>query len=430
MYQRAKIGGYCHLNMGEEAAVVGLMAAMAAARLLVHELPRARLRDHARHRARPGDGGVFRQDDGGVEGVGRLDAPLRRRGAAARRLRHRRRLDPAGHRRRAGDRVPRPRRPNEGWSTARRRDDEHRRVLRVAELGRDLEAADRLLRHQQPVRMGTPVEEAAGGRPVQARLRVPHPGRARRRQRRDRLPRGMTEALRLAREERQPSILEVVSWRLRGHSVVDPAKYRSRKRCGGWQTRTRSAASARACATPASPTPPRGRDGGRGRGAGRAAVEFADNSPHPDSRRSSTTPTPTPVATAARAARRPAAARISERRLFRGRHHLSPSAERGAARGDAARPKRLSHRRGDRRLRGLVQDHRRPARRSSAPSASATPRSPKRASSAPPSARRWSGLRPVVEIMTINFSILAMDQIVNHAAKIHACSAASRTCRW
>ncbi|PZC45262.1 MAG: pyruvate dehydrogenase E1 component beta subunit [Chloroflexi bacterium] len=30
-----------------------------------------------------------------------------------------------------------------------------------------------------------------------------------------------------------------------------------------------------------------------------------------------------------------------------------------------------------------------------------------------------AGLRPVVEIMTINFSLLAMDQIVNHAAKIH-----------
>jgi len=29
------------------------------------------------------------------------------------------------------------------------------------------------------------------------------------------------------------------------------------------------------------------------------------------------------------------------------------------------------------------------------------------------------GLRPVVELMTINFSLLAMDQIVNHAAKIH-----------
>jgi pyruvate dehydrogenase E1 component beta subunit len=29
------------------------------------------------------------------------------------------------------------------------------------------------------------------------------------------------------------------------------------------------------------------------------------------------------------------------------------------------------------------------------------------------------GLRPVVEIMTINFSLLAIDQVINHAAKIH-----------
>ncbi len=29
------------------------------------------------------------------------------------------------------------------------------------------------------------------------------------------------------------------------------------------------------------------------------------------------------------------------------------------------------------------------------------------------------GLRPIVEFMTINFSLLAMDQIINHAAKIH-----------
>jgi pyruvate dehydrogenase E1 component alpha subunit len=39
----------------------------------------------------------------------------------------------------------------------------------------------------------------------------------------------MTEALRMAREERQPSILEATSWRLRGHSVVDPAKYRTKE---------------------------------------------------------------------------------------------------------------------------------------------------------------------------------------------------------
>ena len=30
-----------------------------------------------------------------------------------------------------------------------------------------------------------------------------------------------------------------------------------------------------------------------------------------------------------------------------------------------------------------------------------------------------AGLRPIVEIMTINFALLAMDQIVNHAAKLH-----------
>ncbi len=29
------------------------------------------------------------------------------------------------------------------------------------------------------------------------------------------------------------------------------------------------------------------------------------------------------------------------------------------------------------------------------------------------------GLRPIVELMTVNFGLLAMDQIVNHAAKIH-----------
>ena len=39
----------------------------------------------------------------------------------------------------------------------------------------------------------------------------------------------MSEALRLAREERQPTIVEATSWRLRGHSVVDPASYRTKE---------------------------------------------------------------------------------------------------------------------------------------------------------------------------------------------------------
>ena len=38
--------------------------------------------------------------------------------------------------------------------------------------------------------------------------------------------------------------------------------------------------------------------------------------------------------------------------------------------------------------------------------------------SAPASARRLPGMRPIVEIMTVNFSLLALDQIVNNAATI------------
>ena len=40
------------------------------------------------------------------------------------------------------------------------------------------------------------------------------------------------------------------------------------------------------------------------------------------------------------------------------------------------------------------------------------------------------GMRPVVEIMTINFALLAMDSIVNGAAKIPSCRADNSRCRW
>jgi len=36
----------------------------------------------------------------------------------------------------------------------------------------------------------------------------------------------------------------------------------------------------------------------------------------------------------------------------------------------------------------------------------------------------------VVEIMTINFSLLAIDQIVNDAAKLRSLSGARSACRW
>ena len=41
-----------------------------------------------------------------------------------------------------------------------------------------------------------------------------------------------------------------------------------------------------------------------------------------------------------------------------------------------------------------------------------------------------TGLRPVVELMTINFSLLAMDQIINHMATIHYMFGGQVGCRW
>ncbi len=39
-----------------------------------------------------------------------------------------------------------------------------------------------------------------------------------------------------------------------------------------------------------------------------------------------------------------------------------------------------------------------------------------------------TGLRPIVEMMTMSFSILALDQIINHAAKIHYMTGGQATC--
>ncbi|HEY3284655.1 MAG TPA: alpha-ketoacid dehydrogenase subunit beta, partial [Armatimonadota bacterium] len=39
-----------------------------------------------------------------------------------------------------------------------------------------------------------------------------------------------------------------------------------------------------------------------------------------------------------------------------------------------------------------------------------------------------AGLRPIVEYMTTNFGIVAMDPIINHAAKIHSMSGGQFSC--
>jgi pyruvate dehydrogenase E1 component alpha subunit len=46
-----------------------------------------------------------------------------------------------------------------------------------------------------------------------------------------------TEALRKAREERQPQLLEAVTYRFRGHSMADPEEYRSKDEVEEWRRR-------------------------------------------------------------------------------------------------------------------------------------------------------------------------------------------------
>ena len=69
------------------------------------------------------------------------------------------------------------------------------------------------------------------------------------------------------------------------------------------------------------------------------------------------------------------------------------------------------------RVPGRLQDHAGLAGRVRAGRASSTRRSPSTASPASASARRWRGLRPIVEFMTWNFAMQAIDQIINSAAK-------------
>ena len=52
MYAKAKVGGFLHLAIGEEATIVGAVRALRDDRLPDLHLPLARPRARARHRAR------------------------------------------------------------------------------------------------------------------------------------------------------------------------------------------------------------------------------------------------------------------------------------------------------------------------------------------------------------------------------------------
>ena len=45
------------------------------------------------------------------------------------------------------------------------------------------------------------------------------------------------EALRVAREERRPVLVEAITYRFRGHSMADPEEYRTKEQVAQWRTR-------------------------------------------------------------------------------------------------------------------------------------------------------------------------------------------------
>jgi pyruvate dehydrogenase E1 component alpha subunit len=232
MYQRAKIGGYCHLNLGEEPTVVGLMAALRPTDYLF-----TTYRDHGYALLRGMDTGrVMAELFGKTTGVsGGWGGSMHLFDMETRML---------GGYGIVGGQLP----PATGAALA---------LTYRGAAGPDAEAVMCLLGdgttnigafHESlnlaavwrlPIvyvvvnnrlGMGTPVERSSGEPLLYKRgcsYRIPG-------ERVDgddvvAVREAATAALDRARTERQPMLLETVSWRLKGHSVVDPARYRSRE---------------------------------------------------------------------------------------------------------------------------------------------------------------------------------------------------------
>jgi pyruvate dehydrogenase E1 component alpha subunit len=232
MYQRAKIGGYCHLNLGEEPTVVGLMAALRPADYLF-----TNYREHGYALARGMDTGrvmaeLFGRSDGVSAGRGGsmhlFDASLRMLGGYGI----------------VGGQIP----PATGAALALTYrgpagPDAEAVMCQMGDgttnIGAFHESLNLAAIWHLPIvyvivnnglGMATTVEHAAGEPELYKRgcsYRIPG----------ERVDGDDPEVVRdaavamldRARAERQPGLLEVMSHRLRGHSVVDPARYRSRE---------------------------------------------------------------------------------------------------------------------------------------------------------------------------------------------------------
>jgi len=230
MYTRARIGGYCHLNLGEEATVVGLTAALREEDYLF-----ATYREHGYALARGADPGRVM-----AELFGRTDGLSRGRGGSMHLFDTDNRL--LGGYGIVGGQIPLA--TGAAFALAYKNapgpdapavmcllGDATTNIgafhesLNLAALWR-LPAVYVIVNNQ--LGMGTPVDAASAEPELWKRgcsYRMPG-------QRVDgndvlTVRDAARAALDRARAEHQPTLLETISYRLRGHSVVDPARYRT-----------------------------------------------------------------------------------------------------------------------------------------------------------------------------------------------------------
>ena len=271
----------------------------------------------------------------------------------------------------------------------------------------------------------------------------------------------MREAIRRAREDRQPILVEAITYRFRGHSMADPEEYRTKEQVAEWRKRDPITAfadriGARTRTRPSSSTTRRS-----------SASTRRSRSPTARSsrRRSRCTTTSTCSATRSRAGTRSTSARPACTRARTSARWPRPSAARPthyhqAVEAAGGGRRREAGRRGAGRARTpraspamAVMRYREALNQALREEMQRDERvflmgedigvfngafkvtaglleefGEKRVRDTPISENTivgmgvgaaMTGLRPVVELMTINFSLLAMDQIVNHMATIH-----------
>ena len=284
MYAKAKIGGFLHLCIGEEATIVGATQALRDDRLPDVDLPRARPGAGARHRARGGDGRAVRQGRRRARAgaAGRCTcstwsaASWAATGSSAATCR----WPPAW-------RWPPTTRGTEDATLCMFGDGATNQgtfgeTMNLAALW-SLPVVFMVINNQ--FGMGTALERHS------AVTDLSQQGRGLRRARQRAATawtcstptRCVSEALEKARKDREPQLVEAVTYRYRGHSMADPEEYRTKEEVEEW--RARDPIVAFSDAADRGGRPRRGRR--RARWTRRRstvvdeAVEFADDSPVP-----------------------------------------------------------------------------------------------------------------------------------------------------